>query len=133
MKILWIMFGWTSLGLAVAGAFLPLLPTTPFLLLAAFAFSRGSTHLHDWLMNHPQLSPPIHNWQTYRAVSRRVKIYASISILAIFMLSIVMAAPWWAVAAQGVILTGVSIFLWTRNEGPVSTLSPADTESTEQI
>lgn len=136
MKFLWITLGWTSVGLAIAGALLPLLPTTPFLLLAAFAFSKGSTHLHDWLMTHPQLGPPIHNWQAYRAVSRRVKIYASISMLGIFVLSIVLAAPWWAVTMQGIILAVVAIFLWRCSEGPpppVNTLSPGGKKPTEQI
>lgn len=119
MKYLWISVGWVSIGLAIAGAVLPLLPTTPFLLLAAYAFSRGSDHLHDWLMQHPKLGPPIHNWQAYKAISRPVKIYASWSMVAVFIVSVVFAAPWWALTSQAVILIGVAFFIWTRNEGPI--------------
>ena len=118
MKFLWIALGWTCVGLGIAGAFLPLLPTTPFLLLAAFAFSRGSESLHNWLMSHPSLGPPIHNWQKHRAVSRRVKWAATFSVLAVFLLSVLLSAPWWALAMQAVILSFVMFFLWTRNEGP---------------
>lgn len=119
MKYLWITLGWTSLALAIAGALLPLLPTTPFLLLAAFAFSRGSEKLHNWLITHPRLGPPIRNWETYRAISRPVKIAASLSMAGIFAISFVFAAPWWAIASQAVILSVVAFFIWTRNEGPV--------------
>ena len=119
MKYFWITLGWTSIGLAIAGALLPLLPTTPFLLLAAFAFARGSKKLHDWLMTHPRLGPPIHNWETYRAISRPVKVAASVSMVVIFTLSFLFDAPWWAITSQAVILSIVAIFLWTRNEGPV--------------
>jgi uncharacterized membrane protein YbaN (DUF454 family) len=87
-------------------------------LLAAYAFSRGSDRLHDWLMRHPKLGPPIHNWQAYRAISRPVKIYASLSMVAVFTISILFAAPWWALSSQAAILICVAIFLWTRNEGP---------------
>lgn len=118
MKYLWIAMGWTSVGLGVVGAFLPLLPTTPFLLLAAFAFSRGSDHLHDWLINHETFGPPIVNWQRHRAISRRVKVYATFSIVLIFSMSLVMNVPGWAMAAQAAVLTLVLVMLWTRNEGP---------------
>lgn len=118
MKLLWISLGWTCVGLGVAGAFLPLLPTTPFLLLAAFAFSRGSAALHDWLMTHPSLGPPIHDWQQHRAISRRVKTVATFSVLAVLLLSLLLGAPWWAISAQAFILTFVLIFLWSRQEGP---------------
>ncbi len=118
MKVLWIALGWTSVGLGIVGAFLPLLPTTPFLLLAAFAFSRGSERLHDWLMTHPSLGPPIHNWQQHRAISRRVKLIATFSVAAVFLLSVILAAPIWALVTQASILTFVLAFLWTRNEHP---------------
>ncbi|MEM9620389.1 MAG: YbaN family protein [Pseudomonadota bacterium] len=116
MRYLWIALGWISIVLGVVGAFLPLLPTTPFLLLAAFSFSRGSERLHAWLLNHPKLGPPIHAWEAEKAISRQVKIVAQISIVAVFILSIVMRAPWWAIVSQAVILIGVSTFLWTRPE-----------------
>ena len=120
MRYLWIALGWTSVVLGVVGVFLPLLPTTPFLLLAAFAFSRGSERLHRWLLEHPNLGPPIINWQNNGAITRRIKIYASISILAIFLLSVWLGVAWWALALQGTVLVGVSAFLWTRPEGDAS-------------
>jgi len=121
MRFLWIAFGWLSVGLGVAGVFLPLLPTTPFLLLAAFAFSRGSERLHRWLLEHPQLGPPIVNWQNNGAITRRIKIYATCSIAAIFALSLWLGVAWWALALQGTILVFVTVFLWTRPEGETST------------
>ncbi len=116
MRYLWIALGWISVALGVAGAFLPLLPTTPFLLLAAFAFSKGSERLHDWLVNHPKLGPPIQHWRKEQAIARPVKIYASISIVAVFAISVVLQVPWWALASQAVVLTVVSYFLWSRPE-----------------
>lgn len=110
--------GWTCVGLGIAGAFLPLLPTTPFLLLAAFAFSRGSEHLHAWLLEHPQLGPPIHHWRTHGAISTQVKVIASISLVVVFAISLFMQAPQWLLLTQGVILCGVALFLWTRKPPP---------------
>ena len=120
MRYVWIALGWTCVGLGLAGAFLPLLPTTPFLLLAAFAFSRGSAQLHDWLMDHPQLGPPIHHWRAHGAVSTGVKIIASISLLVVFGISLAMQVPVWLLLSQGVILTGVALFLWTRKSPPAN-------------
>ena len=59
IRIFWLLFGLLATGLAFAGALLPLLPTTPFLLLAAYAFARSSKRLHDWLLNHRQFGPLI--------------------------------------------------------------------------
>lgn len=118
MRYLWIALGWTCVGLGLVGAFLPLLPTTPFLLLAAFAFSRGSATLHDWLMTHPSLGPPIHDWQEHRAISRRVKVIATFSVMAVLLLSVLVGAPGWALAVQAVVLTFVLVFLWSCREGP---------------
>ena len=124
MRYLWIALGWTSVTLGVIGAVLPLLPTTPFLLLAAFAFSRGSNHLHDWLINHHTMGPPILNWQRHRAVSRRVKVVATLSICALFVLSLLMQVPTWALGSQALVLTVVLTILWTRRERP--DVTPAD-------
>ena len=69
----WTAAGALSLALGVLGIFLPLLPTTPFVLLAAFCFSRGSARLEAWLLAHPRLGPPIAEWRARRALPLRVK------------------------------------------------------------
>ena len=117
-RALWLGLGWTCVGLGVVGAFLPLLPTTPFLLLAAFSFSRGSNKLHSWLINHPKLGPPITDWQQHRAISRRVKWVATLSMVAVFGLSLLMQVPSWALLTQAGVLLCVAGFLWTRAERP---------------
>lgn len=116
MNVLWITAGWISVALGVVGIFLPLLPTTPFLLLGAFCFSKGSERLHHWLMTHPKLGPPIHNWQHNRAISRRIKWLATASIAAVFGVSVWLQIPPWVLATQGAVLTMVCLFIWTRNE-----------------
>lgn len=88
MKYLWISLGWISVTLGFLGIFLPLLPTTPFLLLAAFSFSKGSEPLHNWLITHPKLGPPIAHWNEHRAISRTVKIYASVTMAGLLLISV---------------------------------------------
>ena len=66
--------GVLSVGLATVGLFLPLLPTTPFLLLAAACFVRSSDKLHQWLVTHRQLGPYIRNYQEHKAITRRSKV-----------------------------------------------------------
>ncbi|CUH94697.1 putative membrane protein [Propionispora sp. 2/2-37] len=75
-KYLLIGIGCLSLCLGVIGLFLPLLPTTPFLLLTSYCFIRSSTRLHNWLIHHRILGSYIYNYLTYRAVKRRTKILA---------------------------------------------------------
>lgn len=72
-------FGFIALG--AVGAVLPLLPTTPFLLLAAACFARSSEKWHQWLLNNPSFGPMIRNWQERRCVSRTAKTTALLSIV----------------------------------------------------
>ena len=95
MKIVLTILGLIALGLGIAGAFVPVLPTTPFLLLAATLFLKSNRHLYDWLMNHPKLGPYISNFLVHKAIPRRVKI-VSISTLWITLLycAIFVAENW---------------------------------------
>ena len=68
--------GALSLALAVVGIFLPLLPTTPLLLLAAWCFVRSSPRLYTWLMSHPTLGPYIRNFRENKAIPLHVKVVA---------------------------------------------------------
>jgi uncharacterized membrane protein YbaN (DUF454 family) len=107
----WGMFalGWLFLALGLAGALLPVLPTTPFLLVALWAFSRSSPRLHDWLYHHRVLGPPLQRWQRERVVPAWVKAVAFTSMGA----SLVYVAVWvrppaYLLAAMAaVVLTGV--------------------------
>lgn len=80
MNVLLSILGCIALGLGVLGAFVPVLPTTPFLLLSAALFLRGNRKLYDWLLNHPKLGTYISNFMVHKAIPLRVKI-VSISAL----------------------------------------------------
>jgi uncharacterized membrane protein YbaN (DUF454 family) len=68
--------GTISLALGIIGIILPILPTTPFLLLAAYCYSRGSKKFHDWLLNHRLFGKYIRDWMEGRGIPRRTKAFA---------------------------------------------------------
>jgi len=117
LRVMWMAGGWTSFGLGVIGAVLPLLPTVPFMLLAAFCFARSSPQLHAWLLSHPVFGPPIMDWQERGAISRRGKIAATVSILAVFGISLAMGVRPWILLVQAAVLSAVLTFIWTRPAG----------------
>jgi uncharacterized membrane protein YbaN (DUF454 family) len=110
----WRLAGLVSLGLGLIGIILPLLPTTPFLLLAAFCFGRGSERLQRWLVEHPRLGPPIRNWQKNRAISRKAKRLAAIAMVLVVGASIALKAPIPLLITQIVVLALVGAFVFTR-------------------
>lgn len=120
MRYIWMTFGWAALALGVIGAFLPLLPTVPFLLLAAFCFSKGSDALHDWLLQHERFGPPILEWRQHGAIATRVKIMAMAFIMASVGLSLLYGVPTTGFIVQIVILSCVSAFILTRPVPPRS-------------
>lgn len=74
MKHILSALGILSLGIGIAGIFLPLIPTTPLLLLSAALFCRSSPRLYNWLLSHPKLGPYIRNFREYKAIPLRVKV-----------------------------------------------------------
>lgn len=118
MRFFWLTLGWLSVVLGAAGAVLPLLPSVPFLLLAAFAFARGSQRAHQWLTTHPHFGPPIEQWQRYRAISRGTKWVASLALLASLALGFAFELPVAAMVFQAAVLLGIAIFIWRCNEPP---------------
>lgn len=73
LRALWLLAGLVSLGTGIVGIFVPLLPTTPFVLLAAFCFSRGSTRCERWLLTHPRFGPMVRHWRANHAIPLRAK------------------------------------------------------------
>jgi len=101
----------TALALGVAGIVLPVLPTTPFVLLAAACFARGSTKFHDWLLAHPLFGPMIVEWQQYGSIPWRTKIVAIALMSTTLGVSIVFfVEPRWLKAALTVL--GLVLATW---------------------
>lgn len=117
-RVLWLCLGLLALVLAIAGAILPLLPTTPFLLVAAFAFARSSKRLHDWLMQHRHFGRLIRNWRDYGSIDRRSKLFAVLAMGVAFALSVFMGMAWWILAIQALVLIGAASFILTRPDTP---------------
>lgn len=114
IRTLWLVAGLVSLALGAAGVFLPLVPTVPFMLLAAFCFARSSERLHAWLLSHPTFGPPIADWRDRGAISQRAKRLATVAIVATFLVSVALGLNPWVLAIQGAVLAAVALFLWTR-------------------
>lgn len=111
---LWLVLGLVSVACGIAGIVLPLVPTTPFMLLAAFCFARSSPRLEAWLLSHPTFGPMIRNWQRHGSIDRRAKRIALALMVAAFGLSVFMQLPLWVLLAQGVVLVAVGAFIMTR-------------------
>ena len=114
IRALWVFGGLISLILGIVGIALPLLPTTPFLLLAAFCFTRGSERMNLWLLNHKTLGPPIIDWRDHGAISKTAKIWALVVIAATPVVTYFAGAPLWALGIQSMILVLVCLFIYTR-------------------
>lgn len=117
IRTLWTLAGLICVALGFVGLFLPFLPTVPFLLAAAFCFSRSSQRLHDWLLDHPNLGPPVRDWNERGAISRRSKWFSTASVAAALVMSVALGFSWRVIAPQAVGLVGVLVFIWTRPEG----------------
>ena len=118
MRILWLLAGFFFTGVGIVGAFLPVLPTTVFLLIAAACFARSSPRMHGWLIHHPTLGPPIRNWQENGAISRGAKRLAIGTMTAVFALSLIIGLTWRVLVPQVVLMAIGAAFILTRPDGP---------------
>lgn len=114
----WLTCGCAATGCGVAGAVLPLLPTTPFLLLAAWAFARSSPRLHSWLLTHPVFGRPISDWQHSGSLSRNAKLAAMLTMASSLGLTLLLGFPLLVAAVQLMVFVPVGWFLLSRPEAP---------------
>lgn len=79
---LYLALGWLCFALGFIGIFLPILPTTPFMIVALWAFSKGSKKMHSWLLNHHRFGNSLRNWEEHRVIPIKAKITAFTFIMA---------------------------------------------------
>jgi uncharacterized protein len=106
----------TSLALGVIGAFVPVMPTVPFVLLAAWAAARSSPRLSNWLENHPQMGPHIRDWHRGGVVRRRAKWTATVMMAGGAVTMLLFVRPLWVPLTAIAIMATVAIWLWARPE-----------------
>lgn len=82
MRFLFLSLGWLFVALGIVGAFLPVLPTTPFLLLAVACFARSSPRLEAWMLDHPKFGPSLRDWRERGAIPTKAKIAAVVMMSA---------------------------------------------------
>ena len=114
LKLLWLLLGFIMLGLAFLGIVLPLLPTVPFLLLAALFFAKSSIKIHTWLLNHKLFGTMIQDWHEKGAINKNSKYLATISIIMVLSLSIFLNLEPMIIYIQTTLLSLVLLFIWTR-------------------
>lgn len=112
----YLVLAWVALLLGVIGIVLPGLPTTPFVLLAAWAAARGSLRLHAWLRAHRVFGPMIRDWQASGAVSRRAKWAATVTMVACAGLMFATAPRVWMAMSGSAVMLVVGTWLWLRPE-----------------
>jgi uncharacterized protein len=111
--------GWLMVALATAGLFLPLLPTTPFLLVAAWCFDRSSPRVHAWLLRQPGLGPLLADWRAHGVVRLPTKWIATALLLVCAAVAVMKGdVPAWALGAMGGVIASVLVYLWTRPSRP---------------
>jgi uncharacterized membrane protein YbaN (DUF454 family) len=114
-RSLWLSAGLLLVGIGFVGMFVPLLPTTDFMLLAIPCFAKSSPRLEGWLLHHPRFGPSLRAWRSEGAVPRRAKIAACIGMTLGYLLFCLSARPHWPLAlGVAILLIGVAIWIVRR-------------------
>ncbi|GAA0829131.1 DUF454 family protein [Marinomonas arenicola] len=110
-RIFFIILGWFSLITGIIGIFLPLLPTTPLVLLAAWCFSKSSERFHTWLIEHKYFGPILRDWQSSDGIPKRTRNRAILFMWLGMTISIIIVGRFWATLCLIIIGLAVSIYL----------------------
>ncbi|MEZ5756661.1 MAG: YbaN family protein [Emcibacteraceae bacterium] len=132
-RLLYLGFGWLMFAVGFIGAFLPGLPTTVFMIIALWSFSKGSETMHHWLYHHPRFGPALRDWDKYRMIPIKAKItaYVMMSLSAIYMTFFADINPILLICAFGMMLWG-AIYIMIKPSRPSEEIEPETQEQTEQ-
>jgi len=119
MRALYFILGWLLFGVGFAGAFIPVVPTTPFMLLALWSFSRSSPRFHDWLYTHKLFGPPLQLWHEHHVIPPVAKFFAVFSMLTgLIYLSFFASVALWINLPATVIIVYGAWFILTKPSYP---------------
>lgn len=113
---LYLALAWVSFGLGVIGVFVPLMPTTCFMLLAVWAASRGSPRFAEWIREHPRFGPSVMAWERERAIPRHAKWLASVMLAISIVVLLLTISVVWLKVTLAVGLTLLGLWIITRPE-----------------
>ncbi len=119
-RFAWRALAYGCIGLGTAGIVVPLLPTTPFLLVAAWAAPKGSPRLARWLWQHPRIGPTLEAWQAHRAIPRRAKRLAVVLLAFSWLVLWLGSAPPVVLALTALMFCCVATFVLTRPDAAPS-------------
>jgi uncharacterized protein len=119
LRVFYLALGWLSVGLGIIGIILPILPTTPFLLVAVWAFSRSSPELAEKLRNHPKAGPYIRAWQDHGAIPLVGKVLAvtMMTVMGVYLAGFSIL-PGWAALLACLAMVAIAIYIITRPSMP---------------
>ncbi len=110
-----IVLGWAFVVLGVIGVVLPVLPTTPFMLLALWCFARSSQRFHDWLYHHRVFGPPLQKWERHRVIPAPAKFIACATMSAsLIYIAFIRPVPGYVVAIAAVVMAYGAWFILTK-------------------
>lgn len=115
LHLIYLLVGWTALGLGLVGAFLPIMPTVPFLIVSLWGFSKSSERFHNWLYTHKTYGPILRDWDKHRVIPIWGKIWGCLAmvgslLIMIFLVKIPVYMAWIA----GAIFLAVGIYIVSK-------------------
>lgn len=122
-RVLWFLLGGLCLGLGALGVLLPVLPTTPFVIAAAFAFGKGSPRLRAWLLGHRVFGPMIRDWEANGTIEERYKRMAYVLMGLAFVASVIAGVKPVVLIIQATVMGCAALYVATR---PVPNASQAN-------
>jgi len=118
MRAIWLSIGCVSLALGAVGVILPLLPTTPFVILAAFAFARSAPRLRAWLAGNRVFGSVIGDWESHGVIAPRYKAAAIIAMTGVLAGSLIAGLAGWLIAVQAACMGAAAAYVLSRPSRP---------------
>ncbi len=115
MQRFWLAIGWLTVAAAFAGVWMPLVPTVPFLLVALWAFTRGSPDARRWLLEHPRFGPSLQAWQEHGAIPWHGKLLSAVGMAGSFLILVFTTElPLWVLVVVGLLFLAIGAYVCTR-------------------